>query len=437
VLLKGAVWALSVPLLDGPDESKHLSSARSLAFHLSTSTDVAVAHSLDERRLWFGIMAVSDGYPAARFYVERAPGGQDGSTEKLANGYGTPRAGFPSDEYGPLTYVPYLPALILTRNAGITAQLTWARMTSALIGALAALAAFWAAREAGLSRALAAAAAVLAGFEPMWSQQTAILSADAGSLLWSALVLALVLRFLRKRTPGSAILGTVCLGIGVLSKPAVLFVFPLVFLFTLPLVSRRAALRLRLASLLLGEAFIGAGYLAFNRFMLTHGPWGSPTVRIDLGSFFAAAGRQGWGYARGILDSFLGTFEWLNLPMAPPVLHLTSAIVGVLLVASVVALVRARSASRVALAVCYSFLIFALAAAVLFDVGAYPTAGALLAQGRYVLPALPALAILSAVGLEAVMPRRHSWAAAPVLIVLAVSFNMAGLATLWGRFYVA
>jgi hypothetical protein len=188
-------------------------------------------------------------------------------------------------------------------------------------------------------------------------------------------------------------------------------------------------------ALLLGWGFIAASYVAVNRFLVTHGVWSGRSV--DMSAYLRALSKQGWDHAHKFVISFLGYFGWLDLSMAPAVLYALTLVIVAGLLLAVFALVRPRSATRAAMGVCFAFVVLAVATAVLFDVNGYVSVGQLLTQGRYILPALPALAILLVAGLDTVIPKRLSWALAPAVVSAALCLNLAGLATLWGAFYVA
>lgn len=92
---------------------------------------------------------------------------------------------------GALVYLPFRHTSVLTRIAVV-------RMLSALLGLVAVLTTFLAARHVMKSRALAVAAAVIVCLQPMESQMTAAVNNDAGVIGFSALVFYLQIRFLQR-----------------------------------------------------------------------------------------------------------------------------------------------------------------------------------------------------------------------------------------------
>jgi hypothetical protein len=201
--LNFACWALITPPFQAPDEVDHFAYTQSLVERgegPTPDTSVPLHRWSDAESLALAITAfltdheVSDTRMpwttlATDHYREAT------ATHPLANnggGYST------SATHGPLYYLALSPGYLLARRGSTFAQLTWMRLTSALLGALAVLFAFLLARELAPERPwLGVLAALLVTYEPMYGFVSGAVNNDVGVNAAAAAVAYLLVRALR------------------------------------------------------------------------------------------------------------------------------------------------------------------------------------------------------------------------------------------------
>jgi 4-amino-4-deoxy-L-arabinose transferase-like glycosyltransferase len=373
--------------------------------------------------------------PSARFAQERAGAGPVGELEGRANKAPDGRGLVDPLAYGPLTFLPYAPALIAARGFGISSEILGARLTSVTLGALAAIATFWLAVEAGLSRRLGLVAGTVTAFQPMWSQQTAIVTPDALTILLSVVTMALLLRFLRQRSPRAAVAGVACLAAGLLNKQAELFAVPVTLAIVLPS-AWRFGLRHRALSLgtlavaALASATLLATWLYYHPAIIL-------PLHVATGGYLRFVQADGFYYGRHLFDSFWGDFGWDELTLPGGLNVLLRWISAALLCAPVIVLLRGKPVPRQQAVVLLAFAGAAVVQFFAFDLATFSSIGLPAAQGRYLLPVLPAMGVLCVAGLQAVAPRRAPAALAMLPATAMVCLNLAGLWTIWNGFAVA
>lgn len=200
-----ACWALITPPFQAPDEVDHFAYTQSLVergegpavsaavpFHRWSDAESlaleATAFLTDHEVADTGMPWTS--LAKARFrklYAQQHPAAGDGG------GYST------SATHGPLYYLALSPAYMLALDDSTFAQLTLMRLTSALLGALAALFAFLLARELAPRRPwLGVLAALLVVYEPMYGFISGAVNNDVGVNAAAAALAFLLVRLLRR-----------------------------------------------------------------------------------------------------------------------------------------------------------------------------------------------------------------------------------------------
>jgi Predicted membrane protein (DUF2142) len=203
--LNAASWALITPAFNTPDEPDHFAYGQYLATtgHAPARTpDARAPFSSDETLA----MNAVDIYGQSSSPIGRPPwlAAQQHAAERLRastphpsdNGGGVTPAGSPHPPgYYGLTALAYE----LVRSGSVFSQLTVMRLVSALLGALVAACAFGIVRELlPLQRFAAVAAGLLVAFHPMFSFMAGAVNNDNGINAAAALSLYLIVRGLRR-----------------------------------------------------------------------------------------------------------------------------------------------------------------------------------------------------------------------------------------------
>lgn len=199
-----ASWALITPPFDAPDETENFAYAQTVAENgrAPQTTHTARRPYSSELQVAFegvnvaGYLGQSDGRPPWRRADERAwerraaalrPSPGDGGGIDIAAGY------------TPLYYAALAPAYLAADHASIWSRLTLMRLVSALLGAVAAAAAFLLVRELlPRHRWAAVAGGLLVAFQPMFSFVSGAVNDDAGVNAAGAVLLWLAVRALRR-----------------------------------------------------------------------------------------------------------------------------------------------------------------------------------------------------------------------------------------------
>jgi predicted membrane protein DUF2142 len=203
-------WALITPPFQAPDEQDHFAYVQHLAETGKAPRQQGVPGdqpwSQDERNALQFTRALSaneksDGRPPWLATNERAWEQQvrrDGRDRADGGGPTTSAA------HGPVYYAALVPAYAATRGSSIWAQLTLERLVSALLGALGALFTFLAAREILPRPAFfAAAAGLLVAYQPMFTFISGSVNNDVGINAAAAATIFLMMRMLRRgASPG-------------------------------------------------------------------------------------------------------------------------------------------------------------------------------------------------------------------------------------------
>jgi len=210
-------WALITPPFQAPDEQDHFAYVQHLAetgkAPRQQGGPADQPWSQDERTALSFTRALSaneqsDGRPPWLAANERAWEQARSAGHDRADGGGFTT----SAAHGPVYYAALVPAYAATRNASIWSQLTLQRIMSALIGSLAALFTFLAAREIlPRPRIFAVAAGLLVAYQPMFTFISGAVNNDVGINAAAAATVFMLMRMLRR----GASPGLLC-GLGVL-----------------------------------------------------------------------------------------------------------------------------------------------------------------------------------------------------------------------------
>ncbi len=200
-----ASWALITPAFNAPDEPDHFAYAQYFAEtgrapervpgpRAPYSTDQSLA--LNAVNV-FSQVALPDGRPPWLALQQSAWGHEVATTPHPAdNGGGYTTAAAP---HQPAYYALLAPAYLAVSSQSIYSQLTAMRLVSALLGALVALCAFGVLREVLPRQPTAAlAAGLLVAFQPMFGFMAGAVNNDNGINAAAALALYLTIRALRR-----------------------------------------------------------------------------------------------------------------------------------------------------------------------------------------------------------------------------------------------
>jgi hypothetical protein len=199
-------WALITPAFNAPDEPEHFAYAQYFAetgHAPAPSADSRPAYStdqtlaLDAGRIYSQI-SLPDGRPPWLALEQSQWEHLRATTPHPAgNGGGATTAASP---HQPAYYALLAPAYELVRSQSTFSQLTAMRLVSALLGAIVAVCAFALVRELLPGQPVAAAAAgLLVAFHPMFGFISGAINNDSGINAAAALALYLVIRGLRRR----------------------------------------------------------------------------------------------------------------------------------------------------------------------------------------------------------------------------------------------
>ncbi|HTZ64150.1 MAG TPA: hypothetical protein VMB51_08595 [Solirubrobacteraceae bacterium] len=203
--LNFACWALITPPFQAPDEVDHFAYVQSLVERGETPTNNPAVpryrwanaeslalevtafmtdHEVNDTRMPGTTLALQRYH---QLFEREHPPANDGG------GYSTSAA------HGPLYYLALSPGYLVAQHDSAFAQITWMRLTSALLGALAALFAFLLARELAPTRPwLGVLAAMIVVYEPMYGFISGAVNNDVGVNAAAAAVAYLLVRLLRR-----------------------------------------------------------------------------------------------------------------------------------------------------------------------------------------------------------------------------------------------
>jgi len=285
------------------------------------------------------------------------------------------------------------------------------RWASVLMGAVTVWAAYALACALGVERTLAVSAAAITAFNPMFLFITSSVNNDALVTMLCALSLWLMVRYVSIRpTIAQWIMLGVLLGCAVLTKTSALAMLPLAGLAVIVVARRQRSWReLFIAALTVGLPVIAiSGWWFYRNWQLYHDPLG-------LSAFIAVIGKrhptptllQLMGEWPSFFQAYWGFFGGMNVP-APQGVYLFFGLVTLVgLIGALLWLIRQRRALSnerrwlsLALVILWPTTVFiALVRWTLMTPAS---------QGRLMFPALTALSLLMAIGLDNIAPRRFA-----------------------------
>lgn len=389
-------WSVVVPAWESADEPTHWAYASYIHDHGALPPDQVLPLAAYEPPLYYVLISPLAG------------GGLRG--EQVAGGTGGARC-----------------CAVAASDLVDNGALHLARLATVLISLLTVFFVYLAAREATGRRVTGVVAAILIGLWPEFAFRGMTVSPDALVAMVAAAATYLIVRGVRRgfsRRLSIAI--GITIGVAILSKltgPAVLAGAVVAILS-----ERGAGLRQRLARLgplLLAPAMI-APWLLYNQVR-----YGAPYAKI--GTTVVAAGAVHvhslfsayflFQFPGLLLLSSIGLFGWSNVPL-PPVLYAAYGLIIAAITVGVYVVVRWQTASR--------RLVLAMMSIVAASIGGAVAVNLTYQQpvGRYLFPALGAMGVLGAMGLEQIPRwREHERAAAGILFTVMFALQVVILAT--------
>lgn len=272
--LNAASWALITPAFNAPDEPSHFAYAQYFAetgHAPSHNPDGKLEYSTDEAMAMNAVdvysqVALPETRPPWQLASQRAWEREVSMVNHPAdNGGGATVAASP---HQPAYYALLAPAYLAVSSQSTFSQLTAMRLVSALLGAIVALCAFGVVREV-LPRhpAAAVAAGLLVAFQPMFGFISGAVNNDNGVNAAAALSLYLVIRALKRGLSWRLALGLgIALAVTPLMKETGYEIYPAVIVGLLGVLWRSHRLRDASAWVALAGAFVAvrAGWSALQ-----------------------------------------------------------------------------------------------------------------------------------------------------------------------------
>lgn len=368
-------WSFAVPVFEGPDEPAHWQYAHYL--HQNHALPI------------YGPRFVEANSPPL-YYLLIAP---------LATDSKLPPIGYAGDEYGPVFSLLFPPRVY--QNASGDLGRYWPFRTARLVSVLISLFTIWFCAQAGTeasgSRWTGLFVGGLVAFWPMFTFRGMNVSDDALVTALSALALYLIVRLIRRGfTWGIGIFAAVAVAGAFLSKiNAIILPVPLL----LALISGKAPWRVKL----IRAGVLGAVILAVVAPWLIRNHYLYGDVLAQRAMLTAVGGSihrnsLGSGYFRvyfplALTTSFIGTFGWMSLRL-PIWGYLAYAISLLSAGACWLGGVWQRRIDFRLSGILSSVIVLNLMVVVYINLTFTQ------AQGRYMLPALPAIALLLGLGMQ-------------------------------------
>jgi 4-amino-4-deoxy-L-arabinose transferase-like glycosyltransferase len=264
------------------------------------------------------------------------------------------------------------------------------------------------------------AAATIAAFNPQFVFISSVVNNDSLANLCAAVALWMMVRLLLGRTNRWTLLGLgLALGLGLMAKQSLLVLIPLAALVLAYASFRQRSLRMLLeAGLIVGGVVLFiAGWWYLRNLALYGDAFGiNAFVEYRPGERIATVANMGElrVFLRKMHRSFWGEFGWANLPMPA---WFYSALVGLYVLAAIgggLAWIRKRQAHASPWSVWALLLVLPVLFLLWVVTYGYRFGGSGW-QGRYLLPALPAIALLLAAGLAHLFDGRRQ--AIPLVLI--------------------
>ncbi|HEX6287599.1 MAG TPA: glycosyltransferase family 39 protein [Herpetosiphonaceae bacterium] len=413
------VWSVVVPLGEGPDEPAHMRYALFVAQRGGLPVQRAAPAESD---------VPGEGHqPPLAYWLLQPVVSWLPQEERLLEVGANPRSRLTGGDEPSLYFRS-------TRDTwpyrGVALAWHLARGVSAALGGVSVWLTYLTARRCFPGwRWLALGAAAIVAFNPQFIFAHALVSNDPLLIALASGLVYISIVFVTARPGDQAdarrrmawtIAAGVVIGLTLITKQSALAFAPLPLL---ALALRRAGIArwLRDSALVMGLAAALSGWW-YARNQRLYGDW------LGLDSFqqtFAPGGIgeftwKGWtGGLWGLLRSSWGTFGWLTLPMNDGAYWAFAAFLALAGIGLVASAGRGWWSGRAGSAL---LLTSAAALAFAWTVAFARVAGAVAWQGRFLFPVIPALAVLLACGLGAVLPGRSAlWTLIGLLLALAVA----------------
>jgi hypothetical protein len=467
-----ASWALITPAFNAPDEPEHFAYAQYFA-----ETGHAPARSPDSRPPYssdqtLGIDAVdiysqvslADGRPPWLALEQTRWKSLRATTPHPAdNGGGVTVAASP---HQPAYYALLAPAYEAVRSQSVFSQLTAMRLVSALLGAIVAFCAFGVVRELLPGQPVAAVAAgLLVAFHPMFGFISGAVNNDSGINAAAALSLYLVIRALRRGLswPVAVALGAT-LALVPLMKETGYEIYPAVAVGLLGIAWRRHRLRDAppWAALVGGFALVKGGWSllqpVFYPTVAGHASGGgvSATSALTLAenmpgrflvylwelflpklSFMGSLFPPGWPFKAIYVVRGWGAFGWYVWTFPNWVYVIIIVAMGLVGLLAMSTAVRERLAARKRGFELAVIALFPICVVVAVEAAFFAPSGGrtvVAEQGRYIFPAITALAAIAVAGTFG-LGRRWHVPLATTLVVAMIGLSYASQLLTLGSFF--
>ena len=284
------------------------------------------------------------------------------------------------------------------------------RLVTAFFSTCTVLLCYAAGREATTHHETGLLAAGLVAFLPLFTFRGMNISNDAMVTLFCAVVVCVIIRIIKRGfTWLSGLAAALAMGLAFLSKSSAIFL-PISFLVAVLAGAIPWRARLTRALVLVVTLIVVAPWLARNQVL-----YGDPlasrvmltavgnlvTIRPITSAYFVTL------FPIFLIHSFIGSFGWMNVWMPEWVYLLYGLLMAVSLVSFIVLWLRRRVDGRLALTL-LSMPVLSLMVVIYINLSFSQP------QGRYLLPALPAMAVIGALGLEQV----RGWSRPVTLLVV-------------------
>jgi hypothetical protein len=444
-LVKGIVWSAVLPSWYGPDEASHYAYVQEMV------EDHWLPRGYDANAGLY--------YPREIICSESNLGISSGSGAFTAEPpFGAPwtacTASSPADRhatnpnnaagYSPVYYAAAIPAYLLAQPLSVESRLSAVRLWSVLLGVLAAVFAFFAARFAfPESRALSTAAVVLFVLQPMNSHQNATVNNDA---LLIAVAAAFWWRFYRSLRYGvstrEALVMGGLIGLAYLAKPQGIFLaatLPVAYLVTRDKQSIRkemvrvAKLAAACAAPIIAGVVIGAIFsaLAGNSTPLASVPGGNHGVSQYLAAYTDAHFERAYFL---FITSFWGYFGWFQVAL-PGFVYVVIALAVLAGIAGAFSVAFSSSPHRRAVIASLLAVLILVALLMGLELYSFRVTHVLVLQGRSFLILLFPLIVVLIRGWQQLLARKVTSRLAAGMVLAAILLNIASLAVMIDGFY--
>jgi hypothetical protein len=469
-----ATWALITPTFESPDESEHFAAVQYFA-----ETGKAVDFTQGPKGPWSTQEAIAIDATRELTTFERPEAkmpwlkSYEGAYYARNRNHG---AGYPRDNGGgyhpatsshtPLYYALESPAYLLVRGKSVFVQLVAMRWMSALMGALTAMLAMLVVLELLPGRrALAAAAGLLVAFLPEFGFISGAVNNDNGVNLGAALVVYLLVRALRRGWTVPVALGAgAALAVTPLLKGTGYELYPPAIIAIAGIMWRRHGRRdlAMLAFAALGFLLVFGGWdllrETFHRTAFTTPGGGTPGTSFGARQHLKAYAVWLWqvmvpfkfGFMQDftvvhwpffniyVMRGFAG-FGWYAIFFPKWVYGVVVAVMGVTLAGGIALLWRERAVAlrryvpEILFLASIPIVVVAAVEAAYFTL-AIPTDG-VAEQGRYVFPAITALAAIVIAGCLGIGGRKRAVPLAAALVAGLAMMTVAGQFLTLSTFY--